>query len=184
MLRRELLADKPRHRKLLDLAAEKAGWELPVGEGRGRGISLQESFGTLVAQVVEVTVDQGDVSVDRVVLAVDPGFAVSPDGLTAQMESGVIYGLSAAMYGEINIEKGRVSQSAFADYPVVRMHDAPTIETHIVNSGEAWWCREPVRRASHQLWLMRYIRQQALVCDSCRYRAMTSTRVSEPEELI
>ena len=138
LLRRELLANKPRHRKLLDLAAEKAGWNQPVGQGRGRGISLQESFGTLVAQVVEVTVDKGDVSVDRVVLAVDPGFAVSPDGLTAQMESGVIYGLSAAMYGEINIEAGRVVQDAFDNYPSVRMQDAPLIETHIVNSGEAW----------------------------------------------
>ena len=186
LLRRELLADKPRHRKLLDLAAEKAGWELPVGEGRGRGISLQESFGTLVAQVVEVTVDQGDVSVDRVVLAVDPGFAVSPDGLTAQMESGVIYGLSAAMYGEINIEKGRVSQSAFADYPVVRMHDAPTIETHIVNSGEAWGgAGEPgtpgiapaLANAIYQATGTR-VRQLPVSRYDLNYR------VSEPEEVI
>ena len=138
LLRRELLANKPRHRKLLDLAAEKAGWDQPLAEGRGRGISLQESFGSLVAQVVEVTVDGGEVAVDRVVVAVDPGFAVSPDGLTAQMESGVIFGLSAALYGEINIEEGRVVQSAYNDYPVVRMVDAPVVETHIVNSGESW----------------------------------------------
>ena len=138
LLRRELLANKPRHRKLLDLAAEKAGWNQPMPEGRGRGISLQESFGSLVAQVVEVTVDGGEVAVDRVVVAVDPGFAVSPDGLTAQMESGVIFGLSAALYGEINIEEGRVVQSAYNDYPVVRMVDSPVIETHIVNSGESW----------------------------------------------
>jgi isoquinoline 1-oxidoreductase beta subunit len=122
----------------LDLAAEKAGWDQPLAEGRGRGISLQESFGSLVAQVVEVTVDGGEVAVDRVVVAVDPGFAVSPDGLTAQMESGVIFGLSAALYGEINIEEGRVVQSAYKDYPVVRMVDAPVVETHIVNSGESW----------------------------------------------
>ena len=186
LLRRELLADKPRHRKLLDLAAEKAGWDQPVGEGRGRGISLQESFGTLVAQVVEVTVDQGDVSVDRVVLAVDPGFAVSPDGLTAQMESGVIYGLSAAMYGEINIEEGRVSQSAFANYPVVRMQDAPTIETHIVNSGEAWGgAGEPgtpgiapaLANAIYQATGTR-VRQLPVSRYDLNYR------VSEPEELI
>jgi isoquinoline 1-oxidoreductase beta subunit len=178
--------DKPRHRKLLDLAAEKAGWDQPVGEGRGRGISLQESFGTLVAQVVEVTVDQGDVSVDRVVLAVDPGFAVSPDGLTAQMESGVIYGLSAAMYGEINIEEGRVSQSAFANYPVVRMQDAPTIETHIVNSGEAWGgAGEPgtpgiapaLANAIYQATGTR-VRQLPVSRYDLNYR------VSEPEELI
>jgi isoquinoline 1-oxidoreductase beta subunit len=138
LLRRELLANKPRHRKLLDLAAEKAGWDQPMAEGRGRGISLQESFGSLVAQVVEVTVDGGQVAVDRVVVAVDPGFAVSPDGLTAQMESGVIFGLSAALYGEISIDGGRVVQSAYNDYPVVRMVDAPVVETHIVNSGESW----------------------------------------------
>jgi len=138
LLRRELLSNKPRHRKLLDLVAEKAGWDQPMPEGRGRGISLQESFGSLVAQVVEVTVDKGEVAVDRVVVAVDPGFAVSPDGLTAQMESGVIFGLSAALYGEISIEDGRVVQSAYKDYPVVRMVDAPAIETHIVNSGESW----------------------------------------------
>ena len=112
----ELLADKPRHRKLLDLAAEKAGWELPVGEGRGRGISLQESFGTLVAQVVEVTVDQEMCLPDRVVLAVDPGLLCSrrshrSDGVRCYLWS------SAAMYGEINIEKGRVSQSASRTIP-------------------------------------------------------------------
>ena len=72
------------------------------------------------------------------VVAVDPSFALSPDGLTAQMESGVIFGLSAALYGEINVEEGRVVQSAYNDYPVVRMVDAPVIETHIVNSGESW----------------------------------------------
>ena len=139
LLRRELLANKPRHRKLLDLQQLKrqAGIS-PLPGGHGRGISLQESFGTLVAQVVEVRVDQGNVSVDRVVLAVDLVFAVSPDGSAAQMESGVIYGLSAAMYGEINIEAGRVAQNAFDNYPAVRMQDAPLIETHIVNSGEAW----------------------------------------------
>ena len=137
LLRRELLASKPRHRKLLDLAAAKSGWDEPMPAGRGRGISLQESFGSIVAQVVEVTVDSGEVSVDRVVVAVDPGFAVSPDGLTAQMESGVVFGLSAALYGEISIDGGRVVQGSYDDYPVVRMKDSPVIETHIVNSGEA-----------------------------------------------
>jgi isoquinoline 1-oxidoreductase beta subunit len=96
---------------------------------------LQESFGTLVAEVVEVTVTDGDVKVDRVVAAVDPGFAVSPDGLTAQIESGIIYGLSAAMFGEVSIKDGAVAQSNFNDYQILRIADAPVIETHIINSG-------------------------------------------------
>ncbi len=136
--RRKLLSGKPRHRDVLDKAAQMAGWDTPVGEGRGRGIALQESFGSLVAEVVEVTFRDGELSVDRVVVAVDPGFAVSPDGLTAQMESGVIYGLTAALYGEITIAEGRVKQGNFNDYPIVRMNEAPVIETHIINSMERW----------------------------------------------
>ena len=136
-LRRKLLAGKPRHLKVLDLAAEKAGWGEPIAEGKGRGISLQESFGSLVAQVVDVTLTGGKIGVDRVVCAIDAGFAVSPDGLTAQMESGIIYGLSAAMYGEVSVVNGAVQQTAFHDYPVTRMQDSPVIETHILNSGEA-----------------------------------------------
>jgi isoquinoline 1-oxidoreductase beta subunit len=136
--RRNLLEDHPRHRAVLDLAAEKSNWEVPPGDNRGRGISVQASFGSIVAEVVEVTVQGGEVSVDRVVVAIDPGFAVSPDGLIAQMESGVVYGLTAALYGEVSIENGRVSQSNFHDYPMLRMNDAPLIETHIINSHEAW----------------------------------------------
>ena len=128
---------KPRHLKVLDLAAEKAGWGEPIAQGKGRGISLQESFGSLVAQVVDVTLTGGKIGVDRVVCAIDAGFAVSPDGLTAQMESGIIYGLSAAMYGEVSVVNGAVQQTAFHDYPVTRMQDSPVIETHILNSGEA-----------------------------------------------
>jgi len=136
-LRRELLADRPRHRAVLDLAAQKAGWGERLPKGRGRGISLQESFGTIVAQVVDVTVSSGQVKVDRVVCAVDPGFAVSPDGLVAQMESGIIYGLSAALYGEITIANGAVVQGNFHDYPMVRIDETPVIETHVIASGEA-----------------------------------------------
>lgn len=136
--RRNLLQDHPRHLKVLDLVAEKSGWSEPLGENRGRGIALQESFGSIVAEVVEVTVEKSEVKVDRVVIAVDPGFAVSPDGLTAQMESGIIYGLTAALYGEISIEEGKVVQGNFHDYPMVRMNTAPVIETHIVNSMESW----------------------------------------------
>ncbi|MFT4768131.1 MAG: isoquinoline 1-oxidoreductase beta subunit [Glaciecola sp.] len=136
--RMSLLADKPRHQNVLRTAAERAGWGEDLPQGMGRGISLQESFGSLVAQVVDVSVRDGKVSVDRVVLAVDAGFAVSPDGLTAQMESGVSFGLTAALYGEITIENGAVQQSNFHDYPMGRMKDSPVIETHIINSGEAW----------------------------------------------
>jgi isoquinoline 1-oxidoreductase beta subunit len=136
--RQKLLAKHPRHRKVLDLAAEKANWDKPLAKHQGRGISLQNSFGTLVAEVVEVSVIKGKIKVDRVVVAVDPGFAVSPDGLTAQMESGVIYGLTAALYGDIQIEDGKVKQSNFDDYHMVRMSDAPIIETHIINSFENW----------------------------------------------
>ena len=133
--RAELLKDSPRHLAVLTKAAEEAGWNRPLPEGRGRGISLQESFGTLVAQVVEVTVVEGDVSVDRVVAVIDAGIAVAPDGIAAQLESGIIYGLTAALYGEITIEKGAVVQSNFHDYKAVRMNEAPLIETHIINSG-------------------------------------------------
>jgi isoquinoline 1-oxidoreductase beta subunit len=136
--RRDLLKNHQRQRDVLDLAAEKADWNKPIGENRGRGISLQESFGSIVAEVVEVTVIKGKVNVDRVVVAVDAGFAVSPDGLTAQMESGVIFGLTAALYGEVSIEDGKVQQSNFHDYPMVKMKSAPKIDTYIINSHESW----------------------------------------------
>jgi len=123
---------------VLDLAAEKANWQKPLGKNRGKGIALLESFGTLVAEVVEVTVENGKVTVDRVVIAVDPGFAVSPDGLKAQMESGTIYGLTAALYGEISLENGKVRQGNFGSYKMVRMKTAPEIETYIINSHESW----------------------------------------------
>ncbi len=135
--RAERLKHKPRHLAVLKKAAEAAAWGSPLGEGRGRGISLQESFGSLVAQVVEVTVSDGELKVDRVVAAVDAGFAVSPDGLSAQIESGIAYGLTAALYGEITIENGAVKQSNFHDYQALRMPEAPAIETHIVNSYAA-----------------------------------------------
>ncbi|MDH5738388.1 MAG: molybdopterin-dependent oxidoreductase, partial [Gammaproteobacteria bacterium] len=136
--RRGLLKDQPRYLAVLDKAASEAGWGKALGKGRGRGIALQNSFGTLVSQVVEVSVEAGEVSVDRVVVAVDPGFAVSPNGLKAQMESGVIFGLTAALYGEINITDGQVVEGNFDNYKMVRMNTAPLIETHIINSLEAW----------------------------------------------
>ncbi len=135
--RASLLKEHPRHLAVLKRAADEAQWGRPLGEGKGRGISLQESFGTLVAQVVEATVVDGEISVDRVVAVIDAGFAISPDGITAQVESAIIYGLTAALYGEITIENGAVLQSNFHDYESVRMDKAPLIETHIINSGNA-----------------------------------------------
>ena len=133
--RRHLLANAPRHRRVLDAAAKAAGWGAAKAPGHGRGIALQESFGTVVAQVVDVEIVAGKAKVNRVVCAVDAGFAVNPDGLEAQMESGIVYALSAALYGEIRIEKGRVKQSNFHDYSVLRIDEMPVIETVIVNGG-------------------------------------------------
>ena len=133
--RAALLGDYPRMRAVLDKAAKEAGWGTPLGEGRGRGIAVKESFGTIVAEVIEVSMRDGGVQIDRVVAAIDPGTAVSPDGLAAQVESGIIYALTAAMYGEITIQDGRVEQNNFYDYEMLRMSTAPKIETHIINSG-------------------------------------------------
>ncbi|MFQ5549109.1 MAG: molybdopterin cofactor-binding domain-containing protein [Woeseia sp.] len=135
--RHDLLADAPKHRAVLDLAAEKAGWGEPLPENRGRGIALQTSFGSIVAQVVEVEVRDGTPRAHRVVCAIDAGFAFHPDGMKAQMESGIIYGLTAALYGEISIHRGAVAQSNFHDYRMVRMNESPEIDTYIINSGDA-----------------------------------------------
>ena len=126
----------PRQLAVLRKAATEAQWDVPLAPGRGRGIALQESFGSIVAEVVEVTVSDGNLSVDRVVAVIDAGYAISPDGMKAQIESGIVYGLSAALYGEITIKNGAVAQSNFHDYSSLRMSKAPTIETHIINSGE------------------------------------------------
>ncbi len=133
--RAALLKDRPRHLAVLNKAATEAQWGQPLAPGQGRGISLQESFGSIVAQVVEVTVVEGTTSVDRVVAVIDAGFAVAPDGVVAQVESAIVYGLTAALYGEITIENGAVVQSNFHDYESLRMAQSPLIETHIINSG-------------------------------------------------
>ncbi len=135
--RLDRLKHLPRQFAVLKKAALMANWAKELPKGRGRGISLQTSFGSIVAEVVEVTVNEGKLSIDRVVAVVDPGYAISPDGMKAQIESGIIYGLSAALNGEITIENGAVKQSNFHDYSCVRMKDSPAIETYIINSGEA-----------------------------------------------
>ncbi len=134
--RRRLLKDHPRHLGVLNLAAEKAGWGAKLPEGRARGIAVHESFGSFVAQVAEVSVERGAVRVHRVVCAVDCGVAVNPLMIAAQMESGIVYGLTAALYGRIRVKDGRVQESNFHDYRPLRMDAMPVVETHIVPSTE------------------------------------------------
>ena len=134
--RKGLTKDNVRFQRVLDLVYEKSNWGAPLPPNWGRGVAIAQSFGSIVAEVAEVEVGvDGKVKVHRVVCAVDPGFAIHPDGFIAQMESGIIYGLAAAMTGEITIENGAVAQGNFHDYPVTRMNEAPKIETHILNSG-------------------------------------------------
>lgn len=136
-LRRELLEAHPRHRRVLETAAQKAGWGQPLPEGRARGIAVAESFGSFVAEVAEVSLEDGRPRVHRVVCAVDCGQIVNPNTVEAQMESGIVYGLTAALKGEITLENGRVQQSNFHDYPMLRMDEMPEIEVHIIDSDEA-----------------------------------------------
>jgi isoquinoline 1-oxidoreductase subunit beta len=131
-LRRALLAKHPRHKGVLELAAEKAGWGKPLPAGRARGIAVHESFNTFVAQVVEISKSK----IERVVCAVDCGVAVNPNIVAMQMESGIGFGLSAALSGAITLKDGVVEQSNFHDYPVLRMNEMPRIETWIVSSKE------------------------------------------------
>lgn len=133
--RRKLLEHSPRYLAVLDAAAEAANWGRAVPEGRGLGIALVDSFGTVVAQVVEVDVTGPEPKVVHVWCAADPGFAMNPDGFIAQIESGIIYGLTAALYGDITIEEGAVVQSNFHDYPMLRMSEAPEISVEVINSG-------------------------------------------------
>jgi isoquinoline 1-oxidoreductase beta subunit len=137
--RRKLLASNPRMKGVLELAASKAGWSsAPMPKGKGRGIAVAEAFKTFVAQVVEVSVqDSGQIKVDRVVCAVDCGVAINPDVIAAQMEGGIGFGLGAVMWGNVTLENGRVQQSNFNDYRVLRMNEMPKIEVHIVPSTEA-----------------------------------------------
>jgi isoquinoline 1-oxidoreductase beta subunit len=133
--RRALLKRKPRHLTALELAAEKAGWSAPLAPGRARGIAMVECFGTIVVHVAEVEVsDDGALKVHRITSAVDCGLAVNPDGFKAQIEGAIVFGLSAALYGEITLSKGAVEQQNFPNYPVVRLADCPAIEVHIIES--------------------------------------------------
>jgi isoquinoline 1-oxidoreductase beta subunit len=133
--RRGLLSGSPRHLGVLNLATEKAGWGTPPPAGRFRGVAVHGSFGSWVAQVAEVSIEGGkQVRVHRVVCAVDCGQVVNPDTVAAQMEGGIVFGLTAALKGRITLEKGRVKQSNFHDYPLLTMREMPVIEVHIVPS--------------------------------------------------
>jgi isoquinoline 1-oxidoreductase subunit beta len=133
-LRRSLLGNHPRHLAALELAAERAGWGTPLPTGRARGIAVHESFGTVVAQVAEVTKTGQSYKLDRVVCSVECGIAVNPDIIAMQMESGIGYGLSAALNGAITLKDGVVEQSNFHEYPVLRINQMPAVEVYIVPS--------------------------------------------------
>lgn len=131
--RRALLAKQPRYLEVLEVALRRAGHDKPA-EGRFQGIAVMEGYDTFMAQVAEISIADGKVKVHRIVCAVDCGQAVNPDIITAQVESSVIFGLSAALWGEINVQGGRVQQTNFHDYRVLRLDEVPAIETHLVSS--------------------------------------------------
>jgi isoquinoline 1-oxidoreductase subunit beta len=136
--RRSMLTKQPRFLAALDLAAEKSGWGQPLPARVGRGVCLQPSFASFIVTVVEAEVDElGEVKLRRVTSAVDTGIAVNPDTIVAQLEGGLIFGLTAALYGEITIDKGRVQQTNFNDYRMLRIDQTPRIDIHLINSGEA-----------------------------------------------
>jgi isoquinoline 1-oxidoreductase beta subunit len=136
-LRLRLLSSNARLRGVLELAADKAGWGKPLAAGRGRGISVANNIGSFTAQVAEVSVNQGKVRVHRVVCAVDCGHVVNPAIVEQQIQSVIVFGLTAALKGGITIDKGRVQQSNFDKYDALRIDEMPRVEVHIVNSQNA-----------------------------------------------
>ena len=133
--RRRLLHDSPRHVGVLNLVAAKSGWGTPAPPGRFRGVAVHESFGSYVAQVAEISVANGALRVHRVTCAIDCGQVINPDIVRAQLEGGIVFGLTAALKGRISLQKGRVKQSNFHDYPLLTMREMPEIEVHIVESA-------------------------------------------------
>ncbi len=135
--RLHLLKEKPRVAGILKLAAEKAGWGKPLPAGHFQGIAVHESFRSFCSQVAEISIkEDGTLKIHKVTCAIDCGIAVNPDGVKAQIESGIIYALSAALYGKISFKDGVVEQSNFHDYQVLRMHETPEIEVHIADSTD------------------------------------------------
>jgi isoquinoline 1-oxidoreductase beta subunit len=134
--RRGLLGKSPRHKAALELAARKANWGAPLPAGRGRGIAVVFSYGSYTANVAEVSVEpDGTVRVHKLVSVIDAGIAVNPEQVRAQMEGGAVYALTATLYGQITVDKGRVQQSNFHDYPMLRINEMPVVEVHILDSG-------------------------------------------------
>ncbi len=137
VFRRDMLGKQPRLKAALDLVAQKSGWGTPLPARVGRGVCVQPSFGSFIATVVEAEVDlRGEVSLRRVTTAVDTGIAVNPDTIEAQLQGGLIFGLTAALYGEITLKNGRVQQSNFNDYRMLRINQMPKIEVYVIKSGE------------------------------------------------
>jgi isoquinoline 1-oxidoreductase beta subunit len=134
--RRGLLKHHPRHLAALNLAAEKSGWSKPLAAGRFKGIAVHESFASYVAQVVEISMVNGLPKIHTVTCAIDCGLAVNPDGVKAQMESGIIFAITMAVYGEITLKNGEVQQNNFYDYKISRLNESPEINVHIVESNE------------------------------------------------
>jgi isoquinoline 1-oxidoreductase beta subunit len=138
-LRRELLAHRPDFQRVLDLLVDKGDWGKPMPAGKGRGIAIHDSYDSVVGMIAEVAVANGEVKVERVVIACDCGVVVNPRGVETQLEGGMIYGLSAALFGEITIKNGRVEQGNFDTYPVVRLKDAPKTEVYLTpTAGKKW----------------------------------------------
>jgi isoquinoline 1-oxidoreductase subunit beta len=135
--RRIYLQDHPRHLSVLNLAADQAGWGKPLPKGRFQGIALHEAMGSYVCQVVEISIKNKKLHIHKVVCAIDCGLAVNPDGVRAQMEGGIVFGLTAALYGEITLDKGRVKQSNFHDYRMLRINEMPQIQVHILESKDS-----------------------------------------------
>jgi isoquinoline 1-oxidoreductase beta subunit len=135
-LRRELLAGKPRHLGVLELVAAKSGWGSAVPKGRARGIAIHESFNSVCAQVAEVSLEGNDIRVHKVVAAFDCGLVVNPLTVEAQVQSAIAFGLSAALFSEITVKDGRVEQSNFHDYRVLRMNEMPQIEVYLAPGGD------------------------------------------------
>jgi isoquinoline 1-oxidoreductase beta subunit len=132
--RRTLLEKHPRHLGVLNLAVEKSGWATPTAQGRARGLAVHESFGSYAAQVIEVSIENGAIRVHRVTCAIDCGIAVNPATIAAQMESCIVFGISATLFGRLTFKDGRVQESNYHDYRVLRMNQAPAIDVHIVPS--------------------------------------------------
>jgi isoquinoline 1-oxidoreductase subunit beta len=138
-LRRELLADRPDFQQVLDLLVEKGDWGKPMPRGKGRGVAVHESYDSIVGMTAEIAVADGEVRVERVVIVCDCGVVVNPRGVETQLEGGMIYGLSAALFGEITVKNGRVEQGNFDTYPVARYKDAPKTEVYISPTpGKRW----------------------------------------------